>query len=192
MSSGNILEKHHLSDNSFRRNKIKECLWLYKLLKTSLGPISMDKMIIDNLGNVTITNDGASILRRIETSDSISRILIELSLQQDSEIGDGTTSIIIITSELLQRAEKLIIQGTHPSLIISAFRLAMCHSCFLLKNKLSISPKYLTLNTLLNIANTSLASKISGANSKKFAVLALQAVKSVQISETSRKKYIVR
>ena len=101
MSSGNILEKHHLSDNSFRRNKIKECLWLYKLLKTSLGPISMDKMIIDNLGNVTITNDGASILKRIETSDPISRILIELSLQQDSEIGDGTTSIIIITSNTI-------------------------------------------------------------------------------------------
>ena len=188
MSSGDIPKKHHLSDNSFRRNKIKECLWLYKLLKTSLGPISMDKMIIDNLGNVTITNDGASILKRIETSDPISRILIELSLQQDSEIGDGTTSIIIITSELLKRAEKLIIQGTHPSLIISAFRLAMCHSCFLLKNKLSISPKCLTLKILLNIANTSLASKISGANSRKFAVLALQAVKSVQISETSRKK----
>jgi hypothetical protein len=88
----------------------------------------MDKMIIDNLGNVTITNDGASILRRIETSDSISRILIELSLQQDSEIGDGTTSIIIITSELLQRAEnnKLAIHcqsGFGRSGIVSLFYL---------------------------------------------------------------------
>jgi len=177
-----------LSGNSFRKNKIKECLWLYNLLKTSLGPISMDKMIIDNLGNITVTNDGASILKRLETTDPISKILIELALQQDKEIGDGTTSIIIITTELLRRAEKLINQGTHPSVIISAYRLAMCHSCFLLKNKLSISSKRLSLNTLLYAAKTSLASKISGVNSKKFAVLALQAVKSVQISETSRKK----
>lgn len=82
----------------------------------------------------------------------------------------------------------MIAQGTHPSLIISAYRLAMCHSCFLLKNKLSVSPKQLNLKTLLNAAKTSLASKISGVNSKKFAILALQAVKSVQNSETSRKK----
>ena len=126
------------SENSFRRNKIKECLWLNELLKTSLGPVSLDKIIVDNLGNITITNDGASILKRIETNDPISKILVELSLQQDSEIGDGTTSIIIITTELLRRAEKLMNNGTHPSLIISAYRLAMCHSCFLLKNKLSI------------------------------------------------------
>jgi T-complex protein 1 subunit alpha len=62
----------------------------------------------------------------------------------------------------------MIAQGTHPSLIISAYRLAMCHSCFLLKNKLSVSPKQLNLKTLLNAAKTSLASKISGVNTKKF------------------------
>lgn len=89
-------------------------------------------------------------------------------MQQDSEIGDGTTSIIIITVELLRRAEKLIQQGTHPSIIISAYRLAMCHSCFLLKNKLSISSKHLPLKMLLNAAKTSLASKISGVNPQKF------------------------
>ena len=148
--------------NSFQKNKIKECLSLYNLLKTSLGPISNDKMIIDNLGNITVTNDGASILKRIETYDPISKILIDLSLQQDSEIGDGTTSIIIITVELLRRAEKLIHQGTHPSIIISAYRVAMCHSCFLLQNKLSISSTQLLLKMLLNAAKTSLASKISG------------------------------
>ncbi len=172
----------------FRKSKIKNCLYLYNLLKTSLGPVSMDKMIIDNLGDITITNDGASILKRIEVEDIISKILIDLSLQQDSEIGDGTTSIIIITTELLKRAEKLIQQGTHPSLIISAYRLAMCHSCFLLKNKLSVSSKSTNLKTLFNIARTSLSSKISGVNSKKFALMAVQAVNSVQISGKNRGK----
>jgi len=174
--------------NSFQKNKIKECLSLYNLLKTSLGPISNDKMIIDNLGNITVTNDGASILKRIETYDPISKILIDLSLQQDSEIGDGTTSIIIITVELLRRAEKLIHQGTHPSIIISAYRLAMCHSCFLLKNKLSISSTKLPLKMLLNVAKTSLASKISGVNANKFACLALQVVESVKTSDLGRKR----
>ena len=148
----------------------------------------MDKMIIDNLGNVTVTNDGASILKKIETEDVISKILIELSLQQDNEIGDGTTSIVIITSELLKRAQKLLDKGTHPSLIISAYRLAMCHSCLILKNKLSFSSDKLDLKTLINSAKTSLSSKISGVNAKKFAILAIQAVKSVEISDSSKKK----
>ncbi len=172
----------------FKRNKILDCLNLYELLKTSLGPISLDKMIIDNIGNITITNDGASILKKIEINDPISKILIDLSLQQDDEIGDGTTSIVIITAELLKRAVKLIEKGIHPSLIISAYRLAMCHSCFLLKNKLSISSDNLDLKTLFNAAKTSLSSKISGVNSKKFAALAVQAVKSVQTSVISKKK----
>jgi len=177
-----------ISNDSFQKNKIKACKWLYDLLKTSLGPVSNDKMIIDNLGNITVTNDGASILKRIETDDPISKILIELSLQQDTEIGDGTTSIIIITVELLRRAQKLISEGTHPSIIISAYRLAMCHSCFLLKTQLSISSKRLTLKTLVNAAKTSLASKISGVNANKFAVIALQAVKSVKTCDSGRKR----
>lgn len=186
---GELLEKSFFSTTEvFRKSKIKNCLYLYDLLKSSLGPGSMDKMIIDNLGDITITNDGASILKRIEVEDMISKILIDLSLQQDTEIGDGTTSIIIITTELLKRAEKLIQQGTHPSLIISAYRLAMCHSCFLLKNKLSISTKSVKLKTLINTAKTSLSSKISGVNSKKFALLAVQAVNSVKISEKNGKK----
>lgn len=186
---GELLEKSFFSTTEvFRKSKIKNCLYLYDLLKSSLGPGSMDKMIIDNLGDITITNDGASILKRIEVEDMISKILIDLSLQQDTEIGDGTTSIIIITTELLKRAEKLIQQGTHASLIISAYRLAMCHSCFLLKNKLSISTKSVKLKTLINTAKTSLSSKISGVNSKKFALLAVQAVNSVKISEKNRKK----
>jgi T-complex protein 1 subunit alpha len=176
------------SNDSFQKNKIKVCNWLYDLLKTSLGPISSDKMIIDNLGNITVTNDGASILKRIETDDPISKILIELSLQQDAEIGDGTTSIIIITVELLRRAQNLISEGTHPSIIISAYRLAMCHSCFLLKNNLSISSKNLTLKTLVNAAKTSLSSKISGVNANKFAVIALQAVKSVKTCDSGRQR----
>mmetsp|Transcript_33809 Transcript_33809/g.67645 ORF Transcript_33809/g.67645 Transcript_33809/m.67645 type:complete len:507 (-) Transcript_33809:1530-3050(-) len=148
----------------------------------------MDKMIIDNTGEITTTNDGANILKRLETTHPVTNILVNLASQQDEEIGDGTTSVVIIASELLKRAEQLIKNKIHPSIIISAYRLAMCFSCSYLRKELCLTPQKNDIGSLLNIAKTSLASKISGVNSKKFAMISLQAVKAVQVKERGRKK----
>mmetsp|Transcript_79899 Transcript_79899/g.120076 ORF Transcript_79899/g.120076 Transcript_79899/m.120076 type:complete len:535 (-) Transcript_79899:1634-3238(-) len=171
-----------------REQNVKECLVLSDLLKSSFGPISMDKMIIDDTGEITTTNDGANILKRLETNHPVAHILVNLASQQDEEIGDGTTSVVIIASELLKRADHLIKNKIHPSIIISAYRLAMCYSCSYLRKNLCVSSGFNDLGTLLNTAKTSLASKISGVNSKKFAMISLQAIKSVQIKEQNQKK----
>ena len=177
------------SGKDIRNNNIQECQKISNLIRTSLGPVSFDKMIIDELGNITITNDGANILKKLGVIHPASKILTNLASQQDEEVGDGTTSVVLIASELLRRANNLIEKKIHPSIIISAFRLAMCHSCSIIKEKLSLISYSMDLKSLLNAAKTSLSSKISGVNAKKFSLIALQAVKSVQVNEKNREKF---
>ncbi|ABW98062.1 tcpA (nucleomorph) [Hemiselmis andersenii] len=172
-----------------RAENIKECIEVAELIKTSLGPISFDKMIVDEVGDITITNDGANILKRLDIGHPAAKILVNLSGQQEEEVGDGTTSVVLIASELLQRAELLMKKKIHPSVIISAFRLGMCHSCSFIREKLTLSSQTMNLNRLLNAAKTSLSSKISGINAKKFSTIALQAVKSVQVFEKNKEKF---
>ena len=177
-----------LNGQQIRDENIKACLSIFDIVKTSLGPISFDKMIINEVGDITFTNDGANILRRMEINHPAAKILVGLSYQQDEEIGDGTTSVVIIACELLRRANELIKKKIHPSIIISAYRLAMCHSCSSIRQKLCIPTNFINSKILLNTAKTSLCSKIAGFNSKKFAIIALQAVKSVQILQKGEDK----
>lgn len=177
-----------LTGKEIRNENIMECCRISDLIETSLGPISSDKMIVDEIGEITVTNDGANILKRLDISHPAAKILINLSNQQDQEVGDGTTSVVIIASELLKRAGILMNKKIHPSTIISAYRLGMCHCCSVIRERLSLSTKNMDLKNLLNVAKTSLSSKISGINAKKFSLIALQAVKSVEIFEKSTEK----
>jgi len=172
-----------------RAENILECVEVAELIKTSLGPISFDKMIVDEVGDITITNDGANILKRLDIRHPAAKILVNLSSQQEEEVGDGTTSVVIIASELLKRAGLLMMKKIHPSVIISAYRLGMCHSCSFIRENLILSSQTMDLNKLINAAKTSLSSKVSGINAKKFSTIALQAVKSVQIFEKNKEKF---
>jgi T-complex protein 1 subunit alpha len=182
------IDSNCLNGQQLRDENIKACLSVFDIVKTSLGPISFDKMIINELGDITFTNDGANILKRMEINHPAAKILVGLSYQQDEEIGDGTTSVVMIACELLKRANDLIKKKIHPSIIISAYRLAMCHSCSLIREKLCIPINFINSRILLNTAKTSLCSKIVGFNSKKFSMLAVQAVKSVQILQKGEDK----
>nr|UXY87619.1 T-complex protein 1 alpha SU [Cryptomonas curvata] len=187
----NLLMKSDISNfngQQLRDENIKSCLSVFDVVKTSLGPISFDKMIINELGDITFTNDGANILKKKEVNHPAAKILVGLSYQQDEEIGDGTTSVVMIACELLKRANDLAKKKIHPSVIISAYRLAMCHSCSLIREKLCIPIDFINSKILLNTAKTSLSSKIAGFNSKKFAIIAVQAVKSVQILQKGEDK----
>lgn len=184
-----VKKEGKLTGKQIRNENIKECCKISELIKTSLGPISSDKMIVDEIGEITVTNDGANILKRLDIGHPASKILVNLSNQQDQEVGDGTTSVVIIASELLKRANLLIEKKIHPSIIISAYRLAMCHCCAVIREKLSLSTKNMDLNSLFHAAKTSLSSKISGINAKKFSMIALQAVKSVEIFEKGSEKF---
>lgn len=142
---------------------------LANILKTSLGPQGLDKMLVDDIGDVTITNDGATILKQLEVEHPAAKVLVELANLQDSEVGDGTTSVVIIAAELLKRGNELVKNSIHPTSIIAGYRLAMRESIKYIQSNLSVKVGDLEQDVLASIAKTSLNSKfVGGADSELF------------------------
>merc|ERR1711939_611326 len=102
-----------------------------------MGPVGLDKMLVDDVGEVTITNDGASILKRLEVQHPAAMILVELAELQDTEVGDGTTSVVIFATELLRKGNNNIRKGIHPTTIISGYRHAMKKACKYVETRLA-------------------------------------------------------
>ena len=111
---------------------------------------------------MTISNDGATILNLLSVEHPAGRILVELAQQQDKEVGDGTTSVVIVASELLKRANDLVKNKIHPTTVISGYRLACREAVRFMETQLSVKVDALARDTLVNIAKTSMASKIIG------------------------------
>ncbi len=105
-------------------NNIAAAKVIAEAVRTSLGPRGMDKMLVDQFGDVVITNDGATILKEIDVQHPAAKMMVEVAKTQDSEVGDGTTTSVILAGELLKRAEKLIEQKIHPTVITEGFRKA--------------------------------------------------------------------
>ncbi len=93
-------------------------------VRTTLGPKGMDKMLVDSLGDVVITNDGATILKEMDIEHPAAKMMVEIAKTQDDEVGDGTTTAVVIAGELLKKAEDLLEQDIHPTVIASGYRLA--------------------------------------------------------------------
>merc|ERR1719191_2736014 len=148
------------------------------VVKSSLGPIGLDKMLVDDLGEVTVTNDGATILNQLEVEHPAARV--QLSEMQDKEVGDGTTSVVILASEMLKRANELVKNTIHPTTVMSGYRLAMKESIKYIKDQLVVKTEKLGREVAFNIAKTTLSSKIFGRESDFFADLAVSAMQMVK------------
>ncbi|MCE7734006.1 MAG: thermosome subunit [Candidatus Heimdallarchaeota archaeon] len=141
------------------RNNITAAKVIAEAVRSALGPKGMDKMLVDGFGDVVITNDGATILKEIDVQHPGSKFIIDLAKTQDQEVGDGTTTVVVIAGELLKRAEDLIDLDVHPSIIVEGYRLAMNESVKLL-DEVAIEVDIGDREMLLNSASTSMSSKI--------------------------------
>src|SRR2546430_2559663 len=147
-------------------------------VKSTLGPKGMDKMLVDSLGDVTITNDGVTILKEIEIEHPTAKMLVEVAKTQDDEVGDGTTSAVILAGELLKEAESLIEQEVHPTLIVNGYRMAAAEAVKLLR-ELAFAVKRTDKETLRSIARTAMSGRSVGTNANFLADIAVDAVQAI-------------
>ena len=180
------------SGQDVRQQNVMACTAIANIVKSSLGPVGLDKMLVDEVGDVTITNDGATILKQLEVEHPAAKVLVELADLQDQEVGDGTTSVVIIAAELLKRGNELVRQKIHPTSIISGYRMAMREAVSYIKKHLTIPVGGIEYDNLISAATTSMSSKILGPESKFFAKMAVDAVISVKSTRADgRTKYPV-
>eukprot|EP00934_Nitzschia_sp_Nitz4_P004996 Nitzschia sp. Nitz4//scaffold141_size107518//17653//19500//NITZ4_004266-RA/size107518-augustus-gene-0.90-mRNA-1//-1//CDS//3329536258//4986//frame0 len=179
-ASGLFLQGTRESGEDVRVANVTAAIAVANIVKTSLGPVGLDKMLVDDVGDVIITNDGATILAQLEVEHPVARLLVDLAQLQDKEVGDGTTSVVLIAAELLKRGQELISkQGLHPTTILSGYRLALQAAVAYIEKTLQTPVDALTQDHLMQAARTSMSSKIIGKEGDFFAQLAVDATKSV-------------
>lgn len=173
-----------------RTQNVTAVVALANILRTSLGPTGLDKMMVDDLGDVNITNDGATILKQLDVAHPAAKVLVELSHLQDQEVGDGTTSVVLIAAELLRQANELVKNQVHPTAIINGYNLAKKEACKFLKDQMTVEVAKLPADAVLNVARTSISSKIIGHDGDYFAQMAVDAVTAVEsVGRDGKKKY---
>eukprot|EP00249_Psilotum_nudum_P021577 c28159_g2_i1 orf=712-2346(-) len=194
MSAQNLqLPGDRQTGQDVRTQNVMACQAVSNIVKSSLGPVGLDKMLVDDIGDVTITNDGATILKMLEVEHPAAKVLVELAELQDREVGDGTTSVVITAAELLKRANDLVRNKIHPTSIISGYRLAMREACKYIEEKLAIKVDRLGKDSLINCAKTCMSSKLIGTDSDFFGKLVVDAVQAVKMpNEKGEIKYPIK
>ena len=170
-------------------NNIFAAKLIAEIVKTSLGPRGMDKMLVDTLGDVTITNDGATILKEIDVQHPAAKMVVEISKTTDQEVGDGTTSAAVLTGALLENAEELIRKDVHPTIIVDGYSKAADKALDYL-DKIAIKVPATDKKWLQKIAKTSMASKLISGDSVQLSQIAVDAMSAV-LEETPSGEYAV-
>ena len=158
-----------------QKNNITAAKLVAELVKTSLGPRGLDKMLVDSLGDVTITNDGATILKEIDAQHPAAKMMVEVSKTIDTEVGDGTTSSVVIAGSMLEKAEKLLEKNIHSTVIIDGYQNAAAKALELLKG-LAKKIQADDHESLTKIAKTSMQSKLISEDSVGLSKLVVDSI----------------
>jgi len=161
-----------------QRNNILAAKVITETVKTTLGPQGMDKMLVSGIGDVVITNDGATILKEMDVQHPAAKMLVEVAKSQDSEVGDGTTTVVVLAGELLTRAEKLLDQEVHPTVIVEGYKKAAAKALEVLQN-LSINVQPDDEKMLKLVAITSIGTKAAVGTSEHLGTLATKAIRQI-------------
>ncbi|MFL6397954.1 MAG: thermosome subunit beta [Nitrososphaeraceae archaeon] len=173
-----------------QKNNITAAKLISEVVRTSLGPRGMDKMLVDNLGDVTITNDGATILKEIDIQHPAAKMLVEISKATDNEVGDGTTSVVILAGALIEKAEELISKDVHPTVIVDGYRKSAARAIDVLNNiaqKIDGNDK----EQLVRIAKTSMQTKLMSGEADEVSQIVVNAILQVTERNADNKGYRV-
>jgi thermosome len=171
-----------------QKNNITAAKLIAEVVASSLGPRGMDKMLVDSLGDVTITNDGATILKEIDVQHPAAKMMVEISKATDDEVGDGTTSVVVLAGALIEKAEELISKDVHPTIIVDGYRKSAIKAIEILSNlaqKIDGGDK----SQLIRIARTSMQTKLVSKESNELAEIVVNAA--LQVSEKLDSQYKV-
>jgi thermosome len=166
-------------DKDAKRNNITAAKVVAELVRTSLGPRGMDKMLVNSIGDVTITNDGATILKEIDVEHPAAKMMVEVAKSVDSEVGDGTTSSVVLAGALIERAEELINKDIHATVIVDGYQEASEKALDILKQDIAIKSDAEDKGLLNKIAFTSMASKLVSNDAQELSNKVVDAVLSI-------------
>ena len=163
-----------------QRNNVTAAKLIAEVVRTSLGPRGMDKMLVDSMGDVTITNDGATMLKELDVQHPAAKMMVEISKATDNEVGDGTTSAVVVAGALLEKAEELINKDVHPVVVVDGYGRAAEKAQEILETIAEkVNPE--SRSDLLKIANTSMVTKLVSEDSPHLAGIVVDAV--LQVAE---------
>jgi archaeal chaperonin len=166
-----------------QKNNFTAAKTVAEIVRTSLGPRGMDKMLVDSLGDVTITNDGATILKEIDVQHPAAKMMVEISKATDNEVGDGTTSVVVLAGALIERAEELINKNVHPTVIVDGYRKSAFKSIEIL-NSIAMKVDGSNKEQLMKVAKTSMQTKLVSKDSVDLANIVVTAAQ--QVAETRK------
>jgi chaperonin GroEL (HSP60 family) len=163
---------------SAQSNSIAAAKAVADAVRSTLGPRGMDKMLVDSMGDVVITNDGATILKEIDIQHPAAKMVVEVAKTQDDEAGDGTTSAVVLAGELLKKSEDLIEQNVHPTIVVNGLRMAAEKAINVL-DRMAVNVRRGDRKKLVDIATTSIGGRSMGAIRDHLATMAVDAVSKI-------------
>src|SRR5574339_214149 len=170
-----------------QKNNITAAKLIAEIVRSSLGPRGMDKMLVDSLGDVTITNDGATVLKEIDVQHPAAKMMVEISKATDNEVGDGTTSVVVLAGALIEKAEELIAKDVHPTIIVDGYRKSAQKAIEIL-NKIAQKIDANDKESLIKVAKTSMQTKLVSKEADELAEIVVKAILKVVESVDSKNK----
>ncbi|HJS65542.1 MAG TPA: thermosome subunit beta [Nitrososphaeraceae archaeon] len=170
-----------------QKNNVTAAKLIAEIVRSSLGPRGMDKMLVDSLGDVTITNDGATVLKEIDVQHPAAKMMVEISKATDNEVGDGTTSVVVLAGALIEKAEELITKDVHPTIIVDGYRKSAQKAIEIL-NKIAQKIDANDKESLIKVAKTSMQTKLVSKEADELAEIVVKAILQVVESVNSKNK----